>query len=433
MRPNSVIGGGSLESNNKFNGRNTGLTAGNNNLAPTTATGTSTSSNNEADTIASDGLKEVERESLLRFPDDDRVHEVCRMLKSSKPCYLKLERSPESSEIEHRQKQQIRLLIVCRRTLACCVGRGMLTISSVEPLMAEALPIPPLSLSGRVPPNNSNVALDGASTQPDLKLWPEFHNGVAAALRIGPSDNVRHVSDASDSSISAGSSSSTGARKGRGSGGGGGAKVTRNWIIYNKTASQQAKMQQAAAAAANNATNNAAANDSGAGESAHAGFLLGLGLFGHLNVLTITDICDYLTQGHEPTTIAVLIGIAASKMSSADALISKTLCLHLPTLLPVQHWDIEISPMTQSAALVGLGFLYAQSGHRLIVQFLLEELSRKPTSDRCECREALALSAAWALAMVLLPKKIPPKQHQNLHSDESFTEGKRLSLISTLP
>lgn len=135
-----------------------------------------------------------------------------------------------------------------------------------------------------------------------------------------------------------------------------------------------------------------------------SGFLLGLGLFGHLNVLTIADICDYLTQGHEPTTIAVLIGVAASKIGTADPLLSKTLCLHLPSLLPAQHWDIEISPMVQCAAIIGLGFLYCRSGHRLIIQFLLEELTRKPTSDRCECRESLAVAAAWALGMVLLPK-----------------------------
>ena len=220
--------------------------------------------------------------------------------------------------------------------------------------MAEALPIPPLSLSGRVPPANTLVALDISAAHSDLNQWPEFHNGTAAALRVGPAAmNTR--------------------------------RVTRNWIIYNKTASQSKP----------------------GGDNAHAGFLLGMGLFGHLNVLTITDICDYLTQGHEPTTIAVLMGVSASKIGTADALLSKTLCLHLPTLLPAQHWDIEISPLTQCSALIGLGFLYCRSGHRLMVQFLLEELSRKPSSDRCECREALALSAAWALAMVLLPSKIP--------------------------
>jgi hypothetical protein len=300
------------------------------------------------------------------------------MLRSSGYCFLKLERTPESSELEYRQKQQLKLLAICRRTLAVPVGRGMLTIGTTEPLMAEALPIPPISLNGRVPPNNSVVALDLSSAHVDLKLWPEFHNGVAAALRIGPAEMKENTANTRKSK----SSSSR--------------RVTRNWIIYNKTAAQSKA----------SALPPTTPGGSSAADNGHAGFLLGMGLFGHLNVLTITDICDYITQGHEPTTIAILLGVAASKMGTANAILSKTLCLHLPALLPAQHWDIEISPLTQCAALIGLGFLYCRSGHRLMVQFLLEEMSRKPTSDRCECREALALSAAWSLAMVLLPKTI---------------------------
>jgi len=38
------------------------------------------------------------------------------------------------------------------------------------------------------------------------------------------------------------------------------------------------------------------------------------------------------------------VGLAASRLGSADPLLSKTLCLHIPALLPAQHWDIDISP-----------------------------------------------------------------------------------------
>ncbi len=102
------------------------------------------------------------------------------------------------------------------RSLANCVGRGMLTMSTLEPLIAEALPIPPLSISGRVAPTNVTVVLDTLTTQPDLTLWPEFHNGVAAALRVGPANSAR------------------GEQSGRSSIN----RVTRNWIIYNRTASR---------------------------------------------------------------------------------------------------------------------------------------------------------------------------------------------------
>lgn len=88
--------------------------------------------------------------SLHRFAEDERMKEACRLLRSSKTLFLKVERSPEATDVSHRDKQQQRLLSLCRRSLAFSVGRGMLTLSSLDPLMAEHLPIPPLALSGQV-------------------------------------------------------------------------------------------------------------------------------------------------------------------------------------------------------------------------------------------------------------------------------------------
>jgi anaphase-promoting complex subunit 1 len=82
----------------------------------------------------------------------------------------------------------------------------------------------------------------------------------------------------------------------------------------------------------------------------------------------------------------VLIGIAASRFGTGDPLTSKTLCLHIPALLPSLHWDLEISPIVQSAAFAGLGLLYCRSGHRLMSELLLDELTRKPSSQTSECR-----------------------------------------------
>eukprot|EP01039_Chlorochromonas_danica_P006496 gene6496-7162_t len=62
-----------------------------------------------------DGLKEVETNSFLRFPEDDRMHEVCRMLRSSIPLYVKVERAPEDTEVERRQKLQHKLFSLCKR------------------------------------------------------------------------------------------------------------------------------------------------------------------------------------------------------------------------------------------------------------------------------------------------------------------------------
>lgn len=322
-----------------------------------------------------DGLHEVEEEACrLRFADDDRVHEVCRLLRSSGGVYLRLEKSPEVSDLDHRHKLQMRLLVLCRRSLACPIGRGALTLGSLTPLMAEALPCPPLTLSGRIPPNNTPLLLHTATAPADLSLWPGFHNGVAAGLRVSSPQEL-------DPGSTLGSPTSSSSRKNNKHRSTGSSTVTRNWIVYNRTAS-------------------------GDDSSFHAGVLLALGLQGHLRVLSVTDICDYLTQGNQPTTIALLIGLPASRLGTADPLLSKTLCLHVPSLLPPQHWDIEILPQVQTAALVGLGLVYCKSGHRLMTEFLLAELGRSPTADRDrgDCREAVSFAAAWALGAVLLGK-----------------------------
>lgn len=177
------------------------------------------------DISSSDGLAAIEKSSYLRFTADNRMHEVCRMLCSSKSLYLKLEKAPEVSDLDHRGKLQQRLMVYCRRSLACPVGRGMLTMSSLEPLIAEALPMPPLSLVGRVAPTNTSLALD-ISTQPDLTLWPDFHNGVAAVLRVGSVAKEQFSSARSKTKASHNYSSKQ-------------PKVTRNWIVYNRTASQR--------------------------------------------------------------------------------------------------------------------------------------------------------------------------------------------------
>lgn len=68
----------------------------------------------------------------------------------------------------------------------------------------------------------------------------------------------------------------------------------------------------------------------------------------------------------------------------------------------MRELDLEISPLTQVAALAGLGLLHCGSAHRLIVEFLLSEIGRKITSDRVDYKEAMTLAAGWALGMVLL-------------------------------
>jgi anaphase-promoting complex subunit 1 len=118
------------------------------------------------------------------------------------------------------------------------------------------------------------LALDTSETPADLKVWPEFHNGVAAGLRLPLEADAGEI-------IS---------------------KITRTWIVYNRPDESAAQSQ--------NNTNNNSASPPPSPIHAHGGLLMALGLRGHLTTLEMTDIFDYLTQGTVTTTVGVLLGMA---------------------------------------------------------------------------------------------------------------------------
>lgn len=95
-------------------------------------------------------------------------------------------------------------------------------------------------------------------------------------------------------------------------------------------------------------------------------------------------------------------GMAAAKAGSMDRSVSKMLCLHIPSLLPPPFAELEVAASNQTASLIGIGLLYRASGHRLMTEFLLNEIGKRPTSDRLDDRESYVLSAGMALGLVTL-------------------------------
>ncbi|KAK3093891.1 hypothetical protein FSP39_021511 [Pinctada imbricata] len=199
-----------------------------------------------------DGMEHMEL-LRLRFSEDLRVQEARRLLQSSRPARIALVQRPEVSDHDFIEEQERHLYNICIRTMALPVGRGIFTLSTFHLLPTETLPIPKLCLQGKAPPRNATVDLTHIDTPPNMSAWPQFHNGVAAGLRIANSSHV-------DST----------------------------WIVYNKSKT-------------NELTNE------------YAGFLMALGLNGHLVKLNTLNIHDYLSKGHEFTTIGLLIGMAAAK------------------------------------------------------------------------------------------------------------------------
>ena len=204
------------------------------------------------------GLDNLTTEQMShRFGKDSRVLEVRHILCSSEAKSLFV--NDVDNGMENSEWQQAYLRLLADRTLALSLGRGALTLCTHRALPTEPLFIPSINLSGKVADRNDAVVkLDLSSDLPapgggalaDCTSWPEFHNGVAAALKLAP-----------------------------------GGKLSRSWIVYNKPEMPSYE---------------------------HAGVLFGLGLTGQLSCLSMTDLYRYLSQEHDATLVGVLLGISAS-------------------------------------------------------------------------------------------------------------------------
>ncbi|XP_034407430.1 anaphase-promoting complex subunit 1 isoform X2 [Cyclopterus lumpus] len=294
-----------------------------------------------------DGMSDIIQEVTgLIWSQDLRVQEVRRLLQSSRPVRVSVVQLPEVSDHEYIEEKENKLLQLCQRTMALPVGRGLFTLFSYQPVPTEPLPVPKLNLTGRAPPRNTMVDLNSGNIDvpPNMTSWPSFHNGVAAGLKIAPASQV-------DSA----------------------------WIAYNKPKSPELAHE-------------------------YAGFLMALGLNGHLTKLATLNIHDYLTKGHEMTSIGLLLGVSSAKLGTMDMSITRLLGIHIPALLPPTSTELDVPHNIQVAAVIGIGLVYQGTGHRHNAEVLLSEIGRPPGPEMeyCTDRESYSLAAGLALGMVCL-------------------------------
>ena len=66
------------------------------------------------------------------------------------------------------------------------MNRGMFTLALSQPLPTAPLVIPYFNIYGRVPPRNASLGLGHIKKPRGFMVWPRFHNGAAAGLKISP-------------------------------------------------------------------------------------------------------------------------------------------------------------------------------------------------------------------------------------------------------
>lgn len=187
-----------------------------------------------------------------------------------------------------------------------------------SPVITEPLTVPTLCLTGKAPPRGTTVELSHIDTPATMNVWPLFHNGVANGLRITPEAK----------------------------------SIDSTWIVFNKP--------------------------KGNSDIEHAGFLLALGLNGHLKNLATLNTFDYLSKFQEMISVGVLLGLAAAYRGSSNLQVTKMLSIHIEALLPPTSMELDVPQNVQVASLLGVGLLYQGTAHRHMTEVLLNEIGRPP-------------------------------------------------------
>ncbi|ODQ64815.1 hypothetical protein NADFUDRAFT_66873 [Nadsonia fulvescens var. elongata DSM 6958] len=296
--------------------------------------------------MAWDGQTEADRIAIAKliFSEDRRFYEVSKLLQSSKLQSATYNPTPDMNEHEVLKVRQQIGQTVALRTLAIPLGRGPLFFSSRFPLTTEKYPIPRLNFSVLIKPSNVTINQPNDPTNEENMAWGYFHNGVSSGLSISK--------DAMD--------------------------INGSWIIFNKPPNLN---------------------------SQHAGFLLGLGLNGHLKKLEEWHIYNYLGPKHSLTSISLLLGMAASHLGTMDNQLTKVLSVHVAALLPVGSSDLNVPGPVQTAGLVGIGLLYFESQHRRMSEVMLAEIEGRATFGNESLRdESYRLAAGISLGYINLGK-----------------------------
>jgi anaphase-promoting complex subunit 1 len=245
------------------------------------------------------------------------------------------------SDQELVQYHQQMVNTVAQRTLAVTVGQGIFEYGTRQASITDSWDIPFIELSAKIVPANTTLR---AQISADHADWPCFHNGVSAALSISPESQG----------------------------------IDSSWIVFNRPREATAE---------------------------HGGFLLGLGLTGHLRSLLPYHALSYLDLRNDFYSTGVLLGLACSHAGSEDLLITKALSLHTHALLPLGSMELNASPIIQSSALIGLGLVYAGSKNLRMAEVALSEVGRTTMAgvdNFGDYAESYSFSAAMAFGLTML-------------------------------
>lgn len=296
--------------------------------------------------VAWDGQSEADRINVtkLLFDKDRRFYEITTLLHQTRVQTATLMPESDVSEYDLLLQQRELAVVIALRTLTIPMGRAALFYGSRKPILTERFPIPKFNLNCLIAPSMTNIVLTEKSLDENITEWGYFHNGVSSGLSINKDSNG----------------------------------ISGSWIIFNKPNELNAQ---------------------------HAGFLLGIGLNGHLKRLEEWHIYNYLGPKHPLTSVGLLVGMAASLRGTMDNKLTKVLSVHAVALLPQGANDLNVPVVVQTAGLIGIGLLYLETQHRRMSEILLAQVTSSVFQNDTEIiHEGYRFSAGVSLGLVNLGK-----------------------------
>ncbi|VBB30275.1 unnamed protein product [Acanthocheilonema viteae] len=279
----------------------------------------------------------------LRWQHDLRCINVIQMLDSRRPIFIP-SNNEGLSEASQREMAERLLKSFSMRNITHAFGRSALDFRSFSPPLSRPRAIPPLNLQGRLHPSNTPIELQQNELVKPMIKWGAFYNAVAAGLCIGDSDSLHLDSE---------------------------------WLAMS--------------------INNLQGSEA-------AGLMYAFGLNGHITNMNLFMIHELLSSGDPIMSIAILLGCGVSRRATADVQMYKMMVTHLPFMMGPTLLELHIDTMIQTAALVALGLLFAQSSHMGILSQLVNEIGRPacPDYEPPTDRYSYSLAAGFAIGLIAL-------------------------------
>ncbi|CAB4253897.1 similar to Saccharomyces cerevisiae YNL172W APC1 Largest subunit of the Anaphase-Promoting Complex/Cyclosome (APC/C) [Maudiozyma barnettii] len=253
---------------------------------------------------------EIRQNSDLIFGGDQRFKDALTLVNNSTPQRVHFI-STKTEYTAVLAKRKIFLQIISLRLATAGLGYGAMLYGTETPLSTQKWHIPEICHTV-VFSNGSRFNITSQETSDIISKWGDFHTGVASGLKI-----TRNSSE-----------------------------ITGSWIAFNRP---------------------------GVLNATFGGFLLGLGLNGHLKNLEEWHIYNFLSPKITFVSVGLLLGLCASSRKSKDFKIIKVLSVHVVALQPRGSRDMNINVEVQIAGLIGIGLILQQSQNKKISSALMKE------------------------------------------------------------